>query len=61
MPDRRLGLAPAVEDEIRRHGEETYPHGPEIRPLDKFGGKLGVTGQPQVIHSESSYPGCLNS
>jgi proteasome lid subunit RPN8/RPN11 len=26
MPDRRLGLAPAVEDEIRRHGEETYPH-----------------------------------
>src|ERR1700736_1335590 len=26
MPDRRLSLAPAVEDEIRRHGEETYPH-----------------------------------
>jgi proteasome lid subunit RPN8/RPN11 len=26
MPDRRLSLAPAAEDEIRRHGEETYPH-----------------------------------
>jgi proteasome lid subunit RPN8/RPN11 len=26
MLDRRLGLASSVEDEIRRHGEETYPH-----------------------------------
>ncbi|PYR29409.1 MAG: hypothetical protein DMF92_11935 [Acidobacteria bacterium] len=26
MPDRRLSLASAFEDEIRRHGEETYPH-----------------------------------
>jgi proteasome lid subunit RPN8/RPN11 len=26
MPDRRLSLAPAAEDEIRRHAEETYPH-----------------------------------
>src|SRR5881628_1447047 len=26
MPDRRLSLASAFEDEIRRHSEETYPH-----------------------------------
>ena len=26
MPDPRLRLGPAVEREIRRHGEDTYPH-----------------------------------
>src|ERR1700687_5197634 len=26
MTDRRIGVSPAVDDAIRRHGEETYPH-----------------------------------
>jgi len=26
MSDHRIGISPAVDDAIRRHGEETYPH-----------------------------------
>jgi len=26
MTDHRIGVSPAVDDAIRRHGEETYPH-----------------------------------